>query len=92
MNRQQYIEELSKMKVIHSTERRQLDLKFVEANNKIKVGDVITVRSRSIIVDEIDIILPPNTPFPECAYRGRLLTKKGKPRKDGKIIVFTKTM
>lgn len=57
---------------------------YAFSNNSVKIGDKVTSPTAAIIVDEIKYVPYHNTSLPYCTYWGKLLTKAGKLRKDGK--------
>ena len=60
---------------------RKLKLEYASSNAPAAVGDVVTDRLGSILVESIKIY--PSDP-PQCVFYGRKLTKKLVPTKDGK--------
>jgi len=64
--------------------KRVLSRDYAFSNNTIKVGDIIKSAQGSILVDEVKFTVSVRGELPYCSYWGRLLTKEGKLRKDGK--------
>lgn len=64
--------------------KRVLSRDYAFSNNTIKVGDIIKSARGSILVDEVKFTVSVRGELPYCSYWGRLLTKEGKLRKDGK--------
>jgi len=63
-----------------------LERRCARKNNKVNIGDIVSDGNETIIVDKFRLRRASrygNGFIPYYDYYGRLLTKKGEPRKDG---------
>jgi len=80
MNKQEFDDQLNALKKRHATEINNLKKKFADANNTVAVGDTVTDRTQSIVVDSISYL---GGDTPSCIYNGIRVTVKGVPFKSG---------
>lgn len=91
MNLTEYRERAKAIRRDAELEVKKLARDYAFSNSSVKVGDVIKSKLRhnqTILVDKINFTLKTfmaHEESPECVYVGRVLTKKGEPRKDGEI-------
>lgn len=83
MEFEEYKKDLYAMKDRHEVEAVNLQAKYAQANNTIKLGDVVT--DITILVDSIQtgVFFSDSLRKPQCVFRGNTLTKKGARRRDG---------
>ena len=62
---------------------RQLKIEFANANNTVKIGDIVCDHIGSVLVDEMGYHSPGWNQLPGCTYSGFELKKDLTPRKDG---------
>jgi len=60
--------------------KRAVSREYAMSNNPVKVGDVVSDHSQKIRVERIGVY---HSDVPMCLYKGQLLTKAGKPFKNG---------
>ena len=82
MNLSEYTAMRLEIQEKHKLELNALAVEFAKANNPVKSGDVLTDHSKTIVVDDIVILMLRSKP--ECIYHGYVLTKKGVYRTDMK--------
>ena len=65
-----------------TAKKMEIEIEFVESNNKVKVGDVVTNHSTTLSVKKITYYVS-FFDIPGCVYYGPRLTKTGAPYKSG---------
>jgi hypothetical protein len=81
MTKEQYDIKVLELNEKHKKETEELKKQFADANNPVKLADIIECRGIRIQVDSIGYYLPYDSD-PKCRYSGFMITKDGKPRKD----------
>lgn len=89
MTKEQYDHEMSLINDKYKAMKNDLYVRYAESNNTIKKGSIVSTGNSSIIVDKINISLMFSR-YPQIMYYGRILTKKGVPRKDGECMSISK--
>ena len=86
MDAQEFESQYRKLVEDFEMAKSSLCREYAFSNNPVKIGDKVMSRSDTIIVDEVKFVplRDGGLPLPYCSYWGRLLTKEGKLRKDGK--------
>jgi len=82
MTKEEYFFELTAIKIDRIKQISELNQKFVLANSKIKLGDMIKEGKIRIQVDSIGPYMSSFHIVPICRYSGYVFTKEGKQRKD----------
>lgn len=82
MNIEEYKAAIAEIESDASGKKRLIARKFARANNKVKTGDIIEDHYQKIKV--VGFAISYNREWPQCVYMGSLLTKAGKPFKNGK--------
>lgn len=77
--------EAKKKEILEEADRRiaEIGVEFALSNNPVSIGDVITDHYQAIKVDKIHVV-GRLTFLPSCVYSGTLISKTGKPFKNGK--------
>ena len=70
----------------YSANVTKLAKEYALSNNTVKIGDIVTGNTGSIVVNKINISICRS--IPQCIYRGVRLTKKGTPFKSGEESVI----
>jgi hypothetical protein len=82
MTQEQYKEKLSFLEKVFRDAKLNVQKEYAISNNTIKVSDILTDHIGSIKVEKIGVYIGLN-PFPECAYTGTVINKKGELDKKG---------
>ncbi len=83
MTTEEYDHELRLIKDARLRAQRDLDVKYIRANARATVGNVVTDHRCSIVVDRVEVGHLGWSGYPEAVYHGRRLTKSGKVYKNG---------
>lgn len=92
MTQEEYLKSRKDEEEAFAARMRALDSNFARSLNKVKIGDVVEDRyGKKIIVQHFMLNRYSEyygVNLPHYDYRGILLCKNGKPRKDGTIITI----
>lgn len=83
MKETEFKHKLKEIRESHVREIKLLEREFAFSNQSHNINDTISNdRETTIVIDTVKYGTKFGGKFPECAYQGYVLTKKGKPRKD----------
>lgn len=86
MTKEEFFNRRAAISKKYEDELINLERECASSNNKVAIGDVLSDGKKSIVVDKFILRRASrygNGFIPYYDYYGRLLTKEGKPRKDG---------
>jgi hypothetical protein len=83
MTAEEYDQELDLIKEAMLRAQQNLDVKYIRANARAKIGNVVTDHRCSIVVERIEVGHLGWNVYPEAIYHGRRLTKNGNVYKNG---------
>lgn len=80
MKHEQYLQMLIDLENEFNTERKKLAVRYAQANNHYKIGDIISDNSNTIKIEKISFDWGFNN-NPSCIYSGVILKKDLTPNK-----------
>lgn len=85
MTKEEFVSRQTELSNKFEEDLLNLERECARENNKVKIGDVVSDGIKTIIVDKFILHRASRYGygFPYYDYYGRMLTKQGKPRKDG---------
>jgi hypothetical protein len=88
MNKKEYQQKKSQIEKQFKTSIEDLNSKYVLQNKSLSIGDIAecSIGRGKILVSNISYSIELN--IPEIQYHGFLLTKEGRRRKDGQMLVI----